>query len=154
MELSKVITPTGIDLVRSRRSSVWSAMSGLEKALAMPAIGRIDAWSAEVGHAAQVVGVCIDEHVRATEGPAGFHAEMVAAAPRLAHAVNVAVDDHARLAELSNRILSDVGNVRTAEDVDRVRDLGTELVAAMSRHRQRGADMIYQAYEYDLGGED
>jgi len=40
------------------------------------------------------------------------------------------------------------------EDIEAVRALGTDVVADISRHRQRGADLIYEAYEHDIGGED
>jgi hypothetical protein len=38
-------------------------------------------------------------------------------------------------------------------DVDRVRDLGTALLGRLVRHRQRGADLVFEAYEFDIGGE-
>jgi hypothetical protein len=37
--------------------------------------------------------------------------------------------------------------------VERVRQRADELLAALSRHRQRGADLVYEAYATDLGGE-
>jgi hypothetical protein len=45
----------------------------------------------------------------------------------------------------------------TAVDVKerstRVRELGTQLLATLSRHRQRGADLVYEAYQVDIGGD-
>jgi hypothetical protein len=37
--------------------------------------------------------------------------------------------------------------------VAKLRALGTELVATLARHRQRGADLVYEAYEFDIGGD-
>jgi hypothetical protein len=37
--------------------------------------------------------------------------------------------------------------------VDKIRDLGTLLLGVLVRHRQRGSDLVYEAYELDLGGE-
>ncbi len=37
--------------------------------------------------------------------------------------------------------------------VDEIRRCGGELLRALSRHRQRGADLVYDAYETDIGGE-
>jgi hypothetical protein len=41
----------------------------------------------------------------------------------------------------------------TAGDVDAIRALATALLGRLARHRQHGADLIYQAYQVDLGGE-
>jgi hypothetical protein len=38
-------------------------------------------------------------------------------------------------------------------DADAVRDLGTALLASLSRHRQHGSDLIYEAYAVGIGGE-
>jgi hypothetical protein len=38
-------------------------------------------------------------------------------------------------------------------DVDKVRDLGTALLGRLVRHRQRGSDLVFEAYEFDIGGE-
>ena len=39
------------------------------------------------------------------------------------------------------------------EDVDRVRALGTALLGRLVRHRQRGSDLVFEAYQFDIGGE-
>jgi hypothetical protein len=39
------------------------------------------------------------------------------------------------------------------EDVEEIRDLGTTLLGLLVRHRQRGSDLVYEAYELDVGGE-
>ena len=39
------------------------------------------------------------------------------------------------------------------EEVDRVRGLGTALLGRLVRHRQRGSDLVFEAYEFDIGGE-
>ena len=39
------------------------------------------------------------------------------------------------------------------EDVDRVRELGPALLGRLVRHRQRGSDLMFDAYDYDIGGE-
>jgi hypothetical protein len=38
-------------------------------------------------------------------------------------------------------------------DVDTVRDRGTALLGQLVRHRQRGSDLIYEAYSAEIGGE-
>ena len=42
----------------------------------------------------------------------------------------------------------------TNDDVADLRERGTDLLARLSRHRQRGADLIFEAYDTDIGGGD
>ena len=42
--------------------------------------------------------------------------------------------------------------LQTEEAVAAHREAATELVGRIVRHRQRGADLIYEAYEVDIGG--
>jgi hypothetical protein len=42
----------------------------------------------------------------------------------------------------------------TAPDAEAVRKQGTNLLGRLVRHRQRGADLIYEAYQTDIGGGD
>jgi hypothetical protein len=142
-----------LDAVRTRRISLRASMGNVEIALAAPATGRTVVWNEGVRSAVQDLQSCMHEHVQATEGPAGFHREILTAAPRLAHAVAVSVREHAVIVQLIADVLARGQETRTQKDTDTIRELGTNLLARISRHRQRGADMIYEAYESDLGGE-
>jgi hypothetical protein len=92
------------------------------------------------------------EHIDATEGPDGFHSDMLTAAPRLAYAVEVSVREHAAITELIAEIVGR-SHPQKPDDADAIREMGTRLLGLLIRHRQRGADMIYEAYQSDLGGE-
>jgi hypothetical protein len=37
--------------------------------------------------------------------------------------------------------------------VDDVREAATALLGRLVRHRQRGSDLVFEAYEFDIGGE-
>jgi len=50
-------------------------------------------------------------------------------------------------------LLARVATSDVISDVDRVRDLGTALLGRLVRHRQRGSDLVYEAYQFDIGGE-
>jgi hypothetical protein len=52
-----------------------------------------------------------------------------------------------------DNVLARVTAPAVIEDVDRVRDLGTALLGRLVRHRQRGSDLIFDAYDFDIGGE-
>ena len=146
-------TDPTLDAVRRRRVSLRRAMSDLERALAAPAPARMDQWDGGVRSAVRELQSCMREHVQATEGPNGFHRDVLTVAPRLAHAVDVSTQEHVVITAMIDALLAD--DVPHDEgDIDVVREQGTELLARLSRHRQRGADMIFEAYESDLGGED
>lgn len=84
-------------------------------------------------------------HVAATEGPDGWYAEVLDAAPRLAGPIHALIREHGRI----------------AADLDTLTELpATQLPAhapglldRLSVHRQRGADLHHEAYGTDLGGE-
>ena len=47
--------------------------------------------------------------------------------------------------------LADVGDGATA--ASQARKAGTELLGVLMRHRQRGADLVFEAFGLDIGGE-
>ena len=88
----------------------------------------------------------VREHIDITEGPNGLHRELLRTAPRLSGAVARLAREHALIRDL-------VDDPEIEADVDRVRDLGTALLGRLVRHRQRGSDLIYEAYTAEIGGE-
>lgn len=84
----------------------------------------------------------IAEHLAATEGEHGLYAEIVAADPRLAFAVETLIREHA---DLRCAMQSDF----TAMSEKQLAELSRRL----DRHCQRGNDLVYEAYIVDLGGE-
>ena len=61
--------------------------------------------------------------------------------------------DHARIRGLVDELLARVRGQEGDGDVDHVRELGTTLLGARVRHRPRGADLVFEAYQVDIGGE-
>jgi hypothetical protein len=128
-------------------------MAALEQALAAPAPGRGGVWAERVDVALGELAADFREHVAVTEGPDGLHGAVLAAAPRLSNSVNRLVVEHAVIADLVGDLLRLVSLPVADGDANAVRDLGTALLGRLARHRQHGADLIYQAYQVDLGGE-
>ncbi|MCM0676814.1 hypothetical protein NCC78_19290 [Micromonospora phytophila] len=91
------------------------------------------------------------EHVRVTEGPAGRYAELLGHAPRLEHGVRLLTREHAAIAA-ALAALAQAAELPGAS-VDDLLGRAGHLLRALARHRQRGADLIWQAYQTDLGGE-
>ena len=135
--------------VRAHRAELRESLSALEKALAGPAPGRVEAWAERVHVALVELSADLREHVELTEGPGGLHREVLSAVPRLAGAVRRLVDEHVEFTRLVDDLLSRVNG----DDVADVRAMGVALLGRLVRHRQAGADLVYEAYEADIGGE-
>ena len=88
------------------------------------------------------LSTAIAEHLAATEGEHGLYAEIVAADPRLAFAVESLAREHAELRRIMKRDLSDLSEAQLSD-----------LAQRLDRHCQRGKDLVYEAYIVDLGGE-
>ncbi len=92
------------------------------------------------------------EHVRLTEGPAGRYAELLHHAPRLQHSVQRLVREHDVIVVALDALRQ--AAERPGVSAEELRHATEHLVWALARHRQRGADLLWQAYQTDLGGED
>ncbi|MFP5336305.1 MAG: hypothetical protein ACLGIV_13435 [Actinomycetes bacterium] len=140
--------------VRRRRSELREAMDALEQALAAPASGREQQWVQRLNVALVELSNDLRDHVVLTESPDGLHASLVASAPRLAGPVSRLARDHSRL----QRDVQDLLDLSGREDAENVvvelRSLGTSVLAELARHRQRGSDLVWEAYAVDIGGQE
>jgi hypothetical protein len=50
--------------------------------------------------------------------------------------------------------LARLGDLQGFEEGQQLREQGTDLLGDLMRHRQRGSDLVFSAYELDIGGED
>ncbi|WP_433610508.1 hypothetical protein ACQP2P_41460 [Dactylosporangium sp. CA-139114] len=89
-------------------------------------------------------------HVEETEGPGGLYAEMLDDAPRLAPYLSTLVGDHRSVWSALDELEGRLSGRHPAEAVRRDAD---RLIREVWQHRQRGADLLHEAYETDLGGE-
>ena len=141
--------------IRRRRSELRDSMGALELALAGPAPAGHTAHWVERVHAALVeLAGDLRQHVAVTEGPKGLYQDLLRTAPRLTGPVNSLTEDHAVIKEHLEGLLALVDGAGGTEDVEQVRALGTSLLGRIVRHRQRGADLVYEAYEVDVGGDE
>jgi phage shock protein A len=141
-----------LEELRRHRAELRDSMSALEDALAAPVTGDRQRWSLRVHAALLELSGDFREHVDLTEGDNGLYRELLATAPRLAEAVTGLTREHGLVRDQVEKLLGRV----TASDVtdpERVRNLGTLLLGRLVRHRQRGSDLVFEAYEFDIGGE-
>jgi len=149
-------------VLRRRRAELLGAMNSLETALAAPVPGGPMAWVQKVSTALLVLSGDFRDHVELTEGPDGLYGRVTASSPRLTHQVERLTQDHVTLTELMSELLTLVGKAAGSfargdsmlDDLYEVRELGTTLIAALVRHRQRGSDLMYEGYTLDIGGQD
>ncbi len=149
-------------VLRRRRAELLGAINALEQALAAPVPGGPLAWVQKVSAALLNLSGDFRDHVELTEGPDGLYGRVIQSSPRLAYQVERLTQDHATLTELMSDLLTLVGKAAGSfargdsmlDDLDEVRELGTALIAALVRHRQRGSDLMYEGYSVDMGGQD
>jgi len=145
-----------LDDVRMRRAGLKAALSGLELALAAPYANRVE-WVVHVRGARDGVHDVWTRHIVETEAPGAFLDELVTEAPRLSTPTSRLRREHsdilATIMRAEKRLAMPPGEddayVAWAEDL---RAELTALLAALARHRQRGADLVYEAYAVDIGG--
>ena len=145
---SETVAPA-IEGVKARRAGLHSALVDLEHMIAAAAPGREEQWGQGVRGALDRITQEFAEHVSATEGADGLFEQVRRRAPRLDHHCQRLTEDHARItAELTTAIAA------LDTDVTGAREAVLSLLAHLARHRQLGADLVYEAYAVDLGGSD
>jgi hypothetical protein len=149
-----VSTRTELDAVRVRRAELRETLSALEYTLASPASGRAVIWGEAVHASLVLLADDFSAHVEVTEGPGGLHQAILAGDLRLANAVGALTAEHEQMAEEVASLVADSAAPVTPNDVPDLRERATTLLGNLLRHRQRGADLIYEAYQTDIGGGD
>ena len=154
MDPEKNLTPA-LGEARKRRQTLHDAIVHLEMAISSPAAGRVPDWSAQV--AKDLVGVrdAFEQHVIVTEKPGGLYEEIMERAPRLAGTVKRLQDEHPTIAESVAALVErmEAGEVETdAWPPDNARNDLQRMIGAVVRHRQKGADLVWEAYNVDIGG--
>ncbi len=146
-------TSTGeLEAVRQRRAELLETIGVLERCLAAPAGDRTVLWGERLHAAIDRLASDFALHVEVTEGPGGLHQEIVTADLRLANQVTALAGEHepiaAAIAEMSAATVPPVNEDQVAD----LREHGTTLLSRLIRHRQRGADLVYEAFACDIGG--
>lgn len=144
---------TQLDAARVRREALYQALVGLEDALSTP-IGDGARWRLRVAMAVDHAVNRVDEHVTEVEAPNGFLADVVADEPRLICRTNRLREDHENLEKEVHALqiaLSELDDADVADRAIPIRNQALEFLGNLATHRQRGADLIYEAYQVDIG---
>jgi hypothetical protein len=134
-----------------RRRELREALIAFEGALASP-IRDPETWRAEVADALEVLGRAFEDHVAATEAVGGLYDEMRDTSPHLGAKANRLRQEHpeitAALVDASARLAIPPAD---DADADAIRDELQRLMGQIVRHRQHGADLVWEAYAIDIG---
>lgn len=143
-----------VEEARARRHSLQGAMNDLESVLA--SASGAEGWFESVSEAMDEIRVALVEHVEVTEGPGGLLQQILAEAPRLTTEVALTRAEHDELTLTLDRAdLTVKGALEIdAPDPDPVRRRVMTLLGRLSLHRQRGADLVYDAYNVDIATAD
>jgi hypothetical protein len=154
--MSDAMEPDAIEGVRLRREGLRSAMSALERALAAPAPTRVDDWRDGVRDSLTSLHDVWTRHIVETEAPGAFLDELVDEAPRLSTPAARLRREHSEILGVINRAEKWLDQVLLDDDhdvwVDGLRADLTTMLCSLAHHRQRGADLIFAAYDVDIGG--
>ncbi|MFN0153924.1 MAG: hypothetical protein ACKVUT_06045 [Gaiella sp.] len=152
-EKAATTVPSVLGDVARRRADLFEAIVGLEGAAARPASGREADWTEGVLEATGEVRDHVIEHIETTEHPEGLYAEITAHAPRLLHRIGVLREEHLRMRHdvtaLEHRLHANPpadadGVANTRQDVQ-------VLLGLLVKHRQHGADLVWEAFTLDIG---
>lgn len=136
--------------IREQRERLANAADDLEQAITS-ASGDAETWREQVGDALGELDAALANHVEMTESDDGLYADILSTTPRLTNPINRLIHEHVdlkhRVATLGSLLDHDPAELQ----VDLIRDQAFELLAHISLHRSRGAELIFESYAFDIG---
>lgn len=142
---------TYLEKVRAHRAELRESVAAVDDALASP-IARGGAWRERVRAALAELHHDFQDHIDLTERPDGLYDKVRRAAPRLSGKVDRLHDEHQHHREAISGFLAILEHGGTMADLPAFREEVTSLMGQLVRHRQTGSDLVYEAYDVDLGG--
>ncbi|HUF96049.1 MAG TPA: hypothetical protein VMO52_08210 [Acidimicrobiia bacterium] len=145
---SELSEPVHVERARLRRLELHDAMTRLETQLAR-ASGS-DSWRHDLEKALSDLGASLEAHIQDVEGGEGLLSRVVDETPHLAAEVASLKEEHQQLSAARFRALATLRQPGRP-DPDVVRRRVTSLLGRLALHRQRGAELVYDAYSVDIG---
>ena len=137
-------------VVGRNRSQLGRAMQQVELAAAAPSAK--ESWLGDLQQSLQQLETEFTTHVDRVQAPDGLLEGIVDTAPRLQLVVEQTRKNHVAV----SRSIAEALEMTRSEDAnakhDDIRDATMAVLVALARHRQKGADLIYDAYDIDIGG--
>lgn len=136
--------------VHAQRADLRESAAALDEALERP-LGTAR-WRERVHTALVELAHDFRDHVDLSESGGGLFQTVLEEDPRLAPGIERQREEHV---DLHERIETTIATLERDAPFDAValREDLTSMVGAIVRHRQRGNDLIYEAFTVDLGGQ-
>jgi hypothetical protein len=153
MEPSDDLTPA-LEAAKRRRATLHEQLVQVEQATSSPAAGRVSDWTARVAKELVELRDAWEQHVLVTEKPDGLYEEITRRAPRLMGKIKRLQEEHPMIDHQIGVTLGRIesGEVDTVWPLNACRDDLQRLLGGIVRHRQLGADLVWEAYNVDIGG--
>lgn len=155
MDPKDELTPA-LQAAKRRRATLHDTIVHLEESISSPAAGRIAEWTEQVSKEMTGVRDAWEQHVIVTEKPGGLYEEIMERAPRLAGNIHRLQGEHPSIGEAVETMVARLGSTEITEDgawsLDAARDDLLRFIGLVVKHRQRGADLVWEAYNVDIGG--
>ncbi len=146
------LSPTLAETAR-RRADLHGALVEVERAISRPAVGREPEWTKEVVIRLETLAHAIDEHIEITERHGGLYDEICSIAPHLSGKVDRLRAEHPDLRSQAHQLVDRLGGgVGDDWPLEAARDDLQRLLGRIVRHRQLGSDLVWEAYNLDIGG--
>ena len=138
-----------VERARGRRQALRSAMMALEATSAAP-IAK-DGWLEDLEKALDHLTTAFDEHVEMVEGDNGLLEEIKELAPQLQSEMDQMHTEHREIHTLLDSLKTTVKDISATPDASgAIRHRVRNLLSSLAEHRQRGADLVYDAYNVDI----
>lgn len=137
---------------RARRAQMRESIAAVVDAIDVP-LGRPLVWRERVRAALTELAHDFEDHIDMTERPDGMFSAVLDGHPRLVRSVETLLAEHASLRADIAGCLARLDHGDATADLAAFREELTRLAGRLVRHRQRGSDLVYEAYAVDIGGQ-
>lgn len=139
----------------SGHEALKRARERMDDAIIAPASGNPVGWAEGLRDALDGLAVVLREHSEEAEAPGGSLEEMAELAPHLLFRINHARAEHPALIRRTVELREDAASQIATGQVEtpRLRSDAGRLQGDVRHHMAAGVDLIFEAYDRDLGGE-
>lgn len=139
---------TSLETALKLKERLYGSLISVRRAVGAP-IASGERWRRRLQRELLQLARAADDHVAETEAPDGLLAEIVEQAPRLWRDADRLRMEHVQLVAECARVLARVGG---SDSPLSLRRQVNALLGRFERHRYRGADLVYEAFDVDIGG--
>ncbi len=136
-----------LEAARQRRVELKEAVSSVEIAASSP-IGGPN-WRSNLQTELESLRIALEQHIQEVEGAEGLLAQLRDDAPRLINKIDRVRDEHP---ELTQQVADAIASAKGSSGAEDLRSQVLAVLVSIVRHRQRGADLVYEGYNVDIGG--